>query len=110
MRFRPAGPAPHAGGGRHAEGIVLADFDDRDDRLVLGALHPRSRLGARALLVSTLEHVGADNSGYGLEAEEAPASRAQALRELGRVLRPGGRLLVTVPLGEPGDHGWFRLD
>ena len=26
------------------------------------------------------------------------------------MLRPGGRLLVTVPLGEPGDHGWYRLD
>jgi SAM-dependent methyltransferase len=64
----------------------------------------------QALLVSTLEHVGADNSGYGLGAEEDPGSRAEALKELGRVLRPGGRLLVTVPLGEPGDHGWFRLD
>jgi SAM-dependent methyltransferase len=64
----------------------------------------------QALLVSTLEHVGADNSGYGLGAEEEPGSRAEALKELGRVLRPGGRLLVTVPLGEPGDHGWFRLD
>jgi SAM-dependent methyltransferase len=64
----------------------------------------------QALLVSTLEHVGADNSGYGLGAEDDPGSRAEALKELGRVLRPGGRLLVTVPLGEPGDHGWFRLD
>ncbi len=26
------------------------------------------------------------------------------------MLGPAGRLLVTVPLGEPGDHGWFRLD
>ena len=33
-----------------------------------------------------------------------------ALRELRRVLRRGGALLVTVPLGEPGDHGWFRQD
>jgi hypothetical protein len=32
------------------------------------------------------------------------------LAELRRVLRPEGRLLVTVPLGEPSDHGWFRLD
>jgi len=64
----------------------------------------------QVLLVSTLEHVGADNSGYGLEVEHAPASRLEALRELRRVLHPRGRLLVTVPLGEPGEHGWFRLD
>ena len=64
----------------------------------------------QALLVSTLEHVGADNTIYGLAAEDDPGSRVDALRELGRVLGPRGRLLVTVPLGEPGDHGWFRLD
>lgn len=64
----------------------------------------------QALLVSTLEHVGADNTGYGLAAEDDGRSRADALRELARVLRPRGSLLVTVPLGEPGDHGWFRLD
>lgn len=66
----------------------------------------------QVLLVSTLEHVGADNTGYGLEAEADadPDSRVDALRELGRILRPQGRLLATVPLGEPGDHRWFRLD
>ena len=64
----------------------------------------------QALLVSTLEHVGADNTSYGLAAETDGGSRTDALRELARVLRPDGRLLVTVPLGEPGDHGWFRLD
>ena len=64
----------------------------------------------QVLLVSTLEHVGADNTQYGLSAEEDPAARVEALRELARVLRRGGRLLVTVPLGERGDHDWFRLD
>src|SRR5262245_12723325 len=64
----------------------------------------------QVLLVSTLEHVGADNTGYGLAAENEPGSRIDALRELARVLRPNGSLLVTVPLGEPGDHGWYRLD
>src|SRR4029453_10965882 len=62
------------------------------------------------LLVSTLEHVGADNTVYGLGAEADSGSRHVALRELGRVLRRGGSLLVTVPLGEPGDHGWFRQE
>ena len=62
------------------------------------------------LCVSTLEHVGADNTGYGLAAEDDGASRLTALRELRRVLSPRGRLLVTVPCGEPGDDSWFRQD
>ncbi len=65
---------------------------------------------SQVLLVSTLEHVGADNTVYGLGAEEDAEGRVQALRELRRVLRPGGSLLVTVPLGEPGNHGWFWQD
>ena len=62
------------------------------------------------LCVSTLEHVGADNTGYGLDAEDDGDSRRTALRELRRVLAADGRLLVTVPCGEPGDYGWFRQD
>jgi SAM-dependent methyltransferase len=64
----------------------------------------------QALLVSTLEHVGADNAVYGLEGGVDPGAPSRALRELRRVLAPGGSLLVTVPLGEPGDYGWFRQD
>ena len=64
----------------------------------------------QVLLVSTLEHVGADNTVYGHGGEADAAGRLLALRELRRVLRPRGNLLVTVPLGEPGDHGWFRQD
>ncbi|HEY8102919.1 MAG TPA: class I SAM-dependent methyltransferase [Gaiellaceae bacterium] len=62
------------------------------------------------LCVSTLEHVGADNTGYGLEAEADASSRLTALRELRRVLAIDGRLLITVPCGEPDDYGWFRQD
>jgi hypothetical protein len=62
------------------------------------------------LLVSTLEHVGADNTVYGLDAERDEGARPAALRELARVLVRDGSLLVTVPLGEPGDHGWFRQE
>lgn len=64
----------------------------------------------QVLLVSTLEHVGADNVVYGLEGEPDPSARLAALEELRRVVRRDGSLLVTVPLGEPGDYGWFRQE
>jgi SAM-dependent methyltransferase len=66
----------------------------------------------QVLLVSTLEHVGADNSVYGLEPDAAAAgdARLPALRSLRRVLRGNGSLLCTVPLGEPDDYGWFRQE
>jgi SAM-dependent methyltransferase len=61
--------------------------------------------------VSTLEHVGMDNRRYGASGQ-APAdpdvALAAATAELRRVLRPGGRLLLTVPFGRREDHGWFR--
>ena len=64
----------------------------------------------QVLLVSTLEHIGADNEVYGVEGGPDPSGRSSALRELRRVLRPSGRLLATVPLGEPRDYGWFRQE
>jgi SAM-dependent methyltransferase len=59
------------------------------------------------LCVSTLEHVGRDNRVYGGGAEADPGGIAAALEELRRVLARQGRLVVTVPCGEPEDHGWF---
>jgi hypothetical protein len=49
-----------------------------------------------AIAISTLEHVGRDNTQYGLAPEENDTLDA-ALRELRRV---AGRVLVTVPTGE----------
>jgi O-antigen chain-terminating methyltransferase len=57
--------------------------------------------------ISTLEHVGKDNSLYGVEAERDAGGITHALRELKRVLRRGGRVLITVPAGENEDREWF---
>jgi len=63
----------------------------------------------RIACVSTLEHVGMDNSRYGGDVEQASPSADVAVRELIRVLAPGGTLLITVPYGQAADHGWFRV-
>jgi SAM-dependent methyltransferase len=60
-----------------------------------------------ALAISTLEHIGRDNTVYGLGDERDAGGPARALRELARVLTRGGRLLVTVPVGEDEEHDWF---
>jgi SAM-dependent methyltransferase len=57
--------------------------------------------------ISTLEHIGYDNTVYGLDDERDPDGMRRTLAELRRVLSPGGRLLVTVPCGEQKDYGWF---
>ena len=88
---------------REVEGMETVAADVRDLPLTDHSFD-------QVLLVSTLEHVGADNTVYGVETEGGATARLDALRELRRVLRRDGRLLVTVPLGEPGDHGWFRQE
>ena len=56
-----------------------------------------------ALCVSTLEHVGRDNSTYDVEAPRDEAGDEAALRELRRVAE---RVLVSVPTGVRDDQGW----
>lgn len=56
-----------------------------------------------ALCVSTLEHVGRDNSAYAVDAPRDDAGDEAALRELRRV---AARVLVTVPTGLRDDQGW----
>ncbi len=64
--------------------------------------------------VSTLEHVGCDNRRYGGPAVDpgtgdggTAAARRAAVRAMRSLLRPGGRLLLTVPFGRAEDHGWL---
>jgi SAM-dependent methyltransferase len=61
--------------------------------------------------LSTLEHVGMDNTFYGAAGERAadPSEEAaKALGELLRVVKPGGRIHLSLPWGRREDHGWFR--
>jgi SAM-dependent methyltransferase len=62
--------------------------------------------------ISTLEHVGmaqsfAYSAGHPFPDAE-PNDALMALRELRRVLTPGGRLLLTIPYGYREDHGWLQ--
>ena len=58
--------------------------------------------------ISTLEHVGMDNSGYVAGAGSPdPGLAHKALAEMLRLLSPGGSLLLTVPFGRFEDHGWM---
>jgi SAM-dependent methyltransferase len=59
-----------------------------------------------AFCVSTLEHVGRDNSTYAVDAPRDDAGDEAALRELRRVLAADGRLIVSVPTGRAEDQGW----
>ena len=60
-----------------------------------------------AFCISTLEHVGRDNSLYGVDPRRDPEGMTKALRELRRMLGRGGRLLLTVPCGRHEEHDWF---
>jgi SAM-dependent methyltransferase len=60
------------------------------------------------LCVSTLEHIGQDNSGYQISAQRDQAGGISALTEMRRVLTNEGRILVTVPFGRAQDYGWFK--
>jgi SAM-dependent methyltransferase len=55
-----------------------------------------------AFCISTLEHIGRDEL-----RGEYDADAREALAELSRVLRPEGRLLLTVPCGAAEDHDGF---
>jgi SAM-dependent methyltransferase len=67
----------------------------------------RPRSFDSALCLDTLQHVGQDNRLFGLAFEQDETGPLEALRELRRVVAFNGRVLVSVPCGEPQDLGWL---
>jgi SAM-dependent methyltransferase len=61
--------------------------------------------------ISVIEHVGMDNVFFGVEKayrENRPQDYLRAVREMRRIIRPGGSLFLTVPFGRYEDHGWLQ--
>jgi SAM-dependent methyltransferase len=59
------------------------------------------------LCISTIEHIGLDNTRYGVPGVRRERGDVAALVELARVLSPEGRLLITVPFGRYEERDWF---
>lgn len=62
--------------------------------------------------ISTLEHIGMDNTLlYTADASFGQANTRDyrlVLNEFRRLLKPGGKLLLTVPYGRYENHGWLQ--
>jgi hypothetical protein len=61
--------------------------------------------------ISTIEHVGMDNVLVTMEKshrENRPHDFLRAVKEMRRVLKPGGALFLTVPFGRYEQHGWLQ--
>lgn len=61
--------------------------------------------------ISVIEHVGMDNSLYASDKcyrEGKTQDYLLAVDEVRRVLKPSGRLFLTVPFGIYEDHGWLQ--
>jgi hypothetical protein len=59
--------------------------------------------------LSTLEHIGMDNTSFRGPAEQAPGDYLIAVREMRRVLKHGGLFLLTVPFGTYKNFRTFQL-
>jgi len=93
------------------EGVAHPSNDVRYEFADLRALPYRDEGFAQTLCISTIEHVGLDNTIYGASAErtDATTEARRAMQELHRVTRRGGTLLVSVPFGARSNRGWFRV-
>jgi SAM-dependent methyltransferase len=93
------------------EGTAEVSDDVRYEFADLRQLPYRDEWFSLVLCLSTLEHVGLDNTIYGASVERTdPSTEAvRAMRELQRVTARGGTLLLSVPFGTRSNRGWFRV-
>lgn len=78
----------------------------------LRRVYMQSNVFDEIVCISTLEHVGLDNTllytsdqSYREQQEDG---YLPVVRELRRLLKPGGRLLLTVPFGQPVRFAWLQ--
>lgn len=94
------------------EGSAFASQLFRYEFADLRRLPYRDEWFSVVLCISTLEHVGLDTTIYGVTgaaASDPNAQAASAIRELYRVTRQGGRLLLSVPFGAASNRDWLRV-
>jgi SAM-dependent methyltransferase len=94
------------------EGSAEVSDDVRYEFADLRRLPYRDDWFSSVVCLSTLEHVGMDNRGYGdhSHGSDSPQTEtARAMEELRRVTRVGGVMLLSVPFGKRDDRGWFRI-
>ena len=63
--------------------------------------------------ISTLEHVGMDNTLHYIQdirfKEQAGEDYRLVVREFARILKPGGKLYISVPVGVNDSLGWMQM-
>jgi SAM-dependent methyltransferase len=94
------------------EGSADVSDDVRYEFADLRTLPYRDDWFSIVVSLSTLEHVGMDNTGYGdtgAASADASLETIRALQELRRVTAPGGTALVSVPYGARANRGWLRV-
>lgn len=62
----------------------------------------------RIWCISTLEHVGMDNSKYGVKTILDNNAAERAMVKMANLLNPKGSLYVTLPFGLLENHGWLK--
>ena len=60
------------------------------------------------ICISTLEHIGLDNTLYGTVGRHTEDGDVATMREFSRILVPGGRVLITVPFGRRQRLDWLK--